>query len=481
MPTHYSGEIASLLEDYRTKGQREASEHRPPTNSAHMDQNESSLQSQADKWLSDEQQLLNIVVTNANKIVNDIRQKAIALLDKADQLLTDNTLQSTIEADMSADRAQLIAATENRMRLEVDWRAFRKENNIIEEASYPESHIMHFAIIAVLVLLETVINAFFYENAQGLLGGFTVALAVAAVNMAGALVLGICFRYKNLATAEMKVFGWLCLILFIALSLYCNALFSSFRAAFQILVDPNDPIQLRQAFTQAGIEAKRVFILDMRIADLMSFILFGTGIILSGLAFWKGYTFDDRYPGHGKKDRAVKAARLAEMDKQDILRQKVRDFFHQRRAEFQAAIHEPAQLMSRASTCFAEVKHATLLLVTQAQSIQRDFALVLNAYRHTNTSVRATDPPAYFRVIEDLTTKVNSAATDTVTEELTKVQDEIKVTREKLQAPLNEKLQSLQTNAATVLNQTITAFLQDLEAEAKERINRMTHAIHQTI
>lgn len=73
------------------------------------------------------------------------------------------------------------------MKAEVDYRSFRAANAIMEQARYPDSHVMHFAIVLGLALLETVINAFFYENAQGLMGGFSVALGVAAVNMGGAM------------------------------------------------------------------------------------------------------------------------------------------------------------------------------------------------------------------------------------------------------------------------------------------------------
>lgn len=476
--TSYSGEIAAQLADYRVKGQKEAAAHRPPSDATHMDLHETSLQAQAERWLTDEQRFFDFVLTESSRAVVEVGQKAVELRAKVDQLISDRSLIGTIQADMSADRQALIAATESRMRAEVDWRAFRAANNITEQASYPESHIWHFSLIALLALIETAVNAFFYENAQGLLGGFFVALGVAALNMGGAMVLGMGFRFKNLSAPDKKLFGWFCLVAFLILSIYCNALFSAFRGEYQLLTDPTDPLQLRQAFATAVSESKRIFVLDMRVADLMSFVLFGIGLILSGVAFWKGYTFDDRFPGHGKKDRSVKAAQRAEVERQDLLRQKVKDFLHHRRAEVQAAVHEPTQLISRTSSRIAELEHARVRLGAQAQAIQRDFTLVLDAYRQANTAVRATDPPAYFKEVPKLAHLTSVGAATEVAEALSKAQDEVKSLREEHQNPLNEKLRALQGDAANILNRTIGDFLKEIDAEAQERINRMTPTIH---
>ena len=207
---------------------------------------------------------------------------------------------------MADDRQDRVLLTESRMHAQVEWRHFRAKNGIAEEAHYPESHIWHFAIVAACALVETGVNSFFYENSQGLLGGFFVALAVAIVNLGGALALGMSFRFKNLRDTDKKIAGWLALFAFVALAIYCNALFASFRAEYQFVTDPSNASALRVAFTKATDSAGRVFTFQMHFGDLLSFILFGIGILLSSFAFYKGYTFDDRYPGYGKRDRAVK-------------------------------------------------------------------------------------------------------------------------------------------------------------------------------
>jgi multidrug efflux pump subunit AcrA (membrane-fusion protein) len=475
---NYTGALSSKLAEYRTKGQKEASKHRPPTDATGMDNNETSLLSEADKWLVDEQRLFDFSLTEASRADVEAQQKAVELQAKVDQLVSDTSLLSTIEADMSADRQALVAATEARMKTEVDYNYFRAVNGITEQARYPESHVMHFAVVLGLALLETIINAFFYENAQGLMGGFTVALGVAVVNMGGAMLLGVGFRNKNLAALEMKILGWLCLVLFLVFSIYCNALFAAFRSEYQLLVDPSEPLQLREAFTLAAGEAKRIFVFDMQVADLTSFILLGLGVLLSLLAFYKGYTFDDRFPGHGFKDRTMVAAQRAELVKQDLLRQKIKDFLQHRRAEVQAAIHEPAQLINRVSSRLADLLNAQAMLKVQSQSVQRDFALVLGAYRDANTAVRATDPPKYFKEIPVLMHRVNDEGAAPLVQSLNRMQEELKAQREQQKEPLNNRLHQLQGDAAEIMSKTFTQFLAEVELEAKGRIDRLVHAIH---
>lgn len=483
MPTYtsYSGEIAIQLGAMRTKGHDEAALNRPASDSLRMDLHEVGLQTDAQKCLAAEQMFFDTALTEAARAVAEIQQKTIALQMSAEQLLSDSSLLSTIEADMAADRQGLVTSAGDRMRAEVDWRHFRAINNIQSQASYPESQTWHYALIALLALVETCINAFFYENSAGLLGGVVIAFGVSIVNMFGALFLGMGWRNKNLAAIDKRVIGWLCFVLFVVLSIYCNALFSSFRAEYQLLIDPTDTLQVRQAFTLATGEAKKVFLIDMHFADLMSFILFGVGFILSCLAFYKGYTSDDKYPEHGRKDRLVKKMQIIEIEKQDLLRQKVKEFLLRRRAEVQAIVNEPSQLSSRASMRISELQGAAASANSQSRAVQRDFQLVLGAYRDANAAVRATATPAYFKEVPDLTAHVSCAAAEETIKGLTAIREEVHSLRDRLQGPLRDRIQTLQGDSATILNQTFSQFLRDIEAEAQDRIDRLTPTIHRAL
>ena len=76
---HYSGEIAAQLGEFRIKGQKEASDHRPASDSARMDQHGAALLSEGEKWLASEQVLFDATLTEASRAAVDIQQKSIEL------------------------------------------------------------------------------------------------------------------------------------------------------------------------------------------------------------------------------------------------------------------------------------------------------------------------------------------------------------------------------------------------------------------
>ena len=477
----YGGELASAIAKYRDYGHKEAAAFRPPSDATNLDPIEDGLRSEARGWLSAEQKVFDGEVAVVSKSVFETRRRVLDLSMRTEQLLNEGPAIGAVDADLSAEHASLVAAAEARMRAEVDWRHFRETNRITEQASYPESKLLHFGWIAVAALIETLINAFFYENTQGLLGGFVVALSVAAVNMGAALMLGIGFRYKNLAAAEHKVFGWTCLLLFAAVAIYFNALFSAFRAEYQLIVDPNNVQQLREAFAIAISESGKIFLLKMRFLDLMSFILFGVGIILSLYAFYKGYTLDDKYPGHGQKDRKVKDARASEQALQEVLRQRLKSDLLQLRSKVQATATEPGQISSMLLKYASEIESARRQFLSQAQSVQRDFALVLNAYREANTAVRASPAPGYFENVPDLLSYISHSNATSILDELKQLQEEATQLREKYQESLNQKLRLLQDETSVVLTKRFSEFLKEVEEEAHLRVDNTSQSIQRAI
>ena len=475
--THYSGELTSRLSLAVVKGREEASAHRPPSDAAQMDLNEVEIQSEAEKAIGNEEKMFALALTETSRVAYELRQKIGALEGRIQQLLADTSLHNEAAAELAADRASLVAATERRMRAEVDLRSFRAKHGITQQAKYPESRVYHLAIILVFALIETVINAFFYENAQGLLGGFVVALSVSAVNMIGAVSLGFMSRYRHLRDEPTRYLGWLAIVLFVVLSLYCNALFAAFRAQYQLLADPTDAAQVSQAFRLAAEQAARAFLLSMKFMDLMSFILFCIGLLLSYLAFSKGATLDDRYPEHGEKDRLVKTAKDSELSARQFVREKLKTFLEQRRRTMQAIALEPQTLISAAGDRAAHLQHAYQLCQSHQDSIQTDYSLLLRTYRDANAAIRATAAPHYFAHIPDIRRPVSQNAMEEVLTLLSDSHQRATALRQKYQEQLNTKINDTQRDAASLLDREFNNFLRSVEREAEDEINRMTPTV----
>ena len=479
MPTYnsYAGELSTKLANYRALGQKEGSKNRPAQDAAVADQHESALRSEAENWLSTEQRLFDMQLVESSKGATEAKQKVIELRATVDQLVNDDSARSTVDAELAGDRSALVKTVELRLRAEAAYRYFRAQNDIHDEPHYPDSVLWHFGILAVLGLIETVTNAFFYENSQGLLGGFFVALGIAALNMGTAMFLGNWFRYKNLTSIDKKVMGWLALAAFLFTTILFNALFASFRTEYQLVADPTEFKEVAAAFQRAWPETMRIFRADMQFRDLWSFLLFGLGILLSIAAFWKGYTLDDKYPGHGHVAKELKKAVQAEHELQNQLRQKVKDLLHHRKAAVQAAIHEPSTQMGMLARRIADLTNAHGALESQANTVERDYDLVRDAYRQANVSIRSVPAPGYFNERVQLSTRVSGSSAERVIAELTTVQSELKELREAHQDLLNAKLRELQDDSSDILNRTLQGYLGDVRKEAEEDIARMTPAM----
>lgn len=474
---NYEGEIGAKLSDYRTLGQKEASKHRPPSGATAPDQHEVALRTEAEAWVATEQQLLDHAVTEASRSVVEARQKAVELQAEGHRLLSDDSLNSTVSAELANDKAALVRASEARMRAEVDLKFFRERNGIHEEAQYPESLPWHFGVLAVLVLVEVLVNAFFYENSQGLLGGVIVAFGIAALNMGSAMFFGGMFRYWHMPSTDKKVIGGAMLVAFIVSAVFCNALFAAFRSEYQLVMDPSENAQVREAFSRAWPEAVLIYRLDMQFQDHWSFVLFGVGILLSIAAFYKGYTIGDKYPGHAPLDKRYRKTQEEEVRQQDLVRQKVKELLHQRRAAVQAVLHEPTTQMGMLARRISEVSHARKSMEGRAAAVERDYVRVIGAYRQANLAVRGIDSPAYFKDDPVLLGKVDGSQADSVSTELTQVQSELDEMAKQQREGLNARLNTLQHDAATILNESVGAFLAEARKEAQENISRLTPSI----
>ncbi|OYT89006.1 MAG: hypothetical protein CFE46_00800 [Burkholderiales bacterium PBB6] len=477
---NYEGELASKLAEYRTLGQREAKASRPTSDAAAPDQHEVALSTAAEGWLAAEQQLFDRHVTEASREVVEATQKVIELQANAEQLMSDDSASSMVDAELAGVRPVLVRATEERLGAELSLKYFRASNDITEEARYPESIPWHLGVLAILVVVETTVNAFFYENSQGLLGGVVVALGIAALNMFVALGCGLFFRYKNLKAPDKKVVGWSSLVLFVFVSLFCNALFAAFRTEYQLVVDPSEFSEVSVAFRHAWPEAVLLFKGDMEFKDHWSFLLFGIGLLLSVWAFYKGYTLDDRFPGHGSKDKAFRAAAQLETEEQDKARHKVKELLHHRRAQVQAALHEPSTQVGMLARRIADLQHARKSMEQRAAAVLRDFSLVIGAYRQANASVSVLPRPAYFKNPPALAFAVDGSAADEVVVQLSGVQGLLKQLADDQREGLNARLNALQSDSAHLLNQSLSGFFADVRQEAQESITRRTPTIHRT-
>lgn len=483
-PAQYAGELNGHLTQLTMKARDEAVANRPPSDALRLDQNEAEIITEAERFAAEAHRAYASVLAQSSRVAHELQQQTPVLDSRIQQVLSETAVRSEADAELSGASAELVSLAESRMQAHTDLKYFRERHGIKIEATYPESHVWHFAIILLFAFIEAFANSFFYENSQGLLGGFVVAAGVSVVNLASALGLGMLFRYRNLKDPEKRYAGWFCLLAFAVITLYCNALFATFRAEYQTLKDPSDTAALRHAFRVAVSQARHFFTGDTNLGDFLSFILFALGIILSCLAFYKGYTFDDVYPGHGKLHRKYRQARAEEERAIERVRDKLKSFLQSKREALQSLTREIARTINESGVRAAQLQQARAHFRTQQDLIQQDCNLALQTYRNANVAIRPTPAPAYFTEYPEIRRHIDDAAVADILGILAAARDNAEKLRDRYQAPLNSALNNLQSEIASILDVVFSDFLRKVERNAADRLDRLTgtvqRASHQT-
>ncbi|WP_151070221.1 hypothetical protein [Cupriavidus oxalaticus] len=473
----YSGEILKTQKSYQTKGLKSGGKSLPATSAAPYDPNETQLIADAQRFALLEHSSYKQTESQKDRSLADMRNELSAVSANCGTLLDDETLTETATSSLEQERRALIDWRVKVLRREADLNAYKKLNGITEEADYPANKVAPFAWLVPMVAIETALNTVFYENANGLLGGAVVALGVSTLNIGFAFLTGCLFRYKNLQRPANKAIGYLSLVAAALIAIYCNALFAAFRSEYSLLEDPSDLKQGSEAFMTASAAAAKVFFLELPATDLQSFVLFFVGLGLSILAFWKGMHVDDKHPGYGRKARLLKEAHDAYDDIVERVTAKVKGELEQKRA----GIAHAKTYIEKAQANLQQIKTALDVEYRKMQStltqVQRDFALVLNAYRQSNVSVRTVSPPVYFAETPNLIESYAAEPDNNLTSVISDMEEEISVLKDAYVVRLTEKLRDITNEGRHILGKTVTAFLDEVDVHAKRRIDEETHTV----
>lgn len=435
---------------------------------------------QAKQMLSVEEGNRTDQLVNAEKKISEISQKIDSIEAACNSNLEHDLLESAFKSSLSKNEDVLISTCAKELEERASLNSYKTRNNINVTASYPPDPLFHFALLVVFVVAETVVNAFFFQGSSGLLGGAVVAMSVSVVNMSIAAFLGAGYRYVNLSDSTSKIKGYLSLTTFIIMALVMNLIFSTFRVQFELLqqqvvqqnMDAPTTAMLVGSFKTAVGDAFNVFLLKFPEVDVMSFILFFVGVICSLLAFWKGYTFDDKHPGYGEIDRKHKKAE--------------KDFNDAKNDAFNAAVskvHQVADEVDELRNSLIASQRNSHALKAQVQSIQATFEgslkkiqgelnLAIEAYRGANKATRTTPPPKYFEIMPLLAPDSN----DDKTEELIYLIDQLslrskKITDEKVEL-LGNRLQEIRSKIHQLVQHEFQLYMNNIRQSATIALNQ---------
>lgn len=476
----YKGEIGKQVERLQDLGVKQGRQNLPPQGATSLDANETKLEATAKKFVLDELSGYKKLIAGLDSTVDASSHSLREVEAKCEALLSDSSGGDDISHHLSGEVYSLVKLKVNELAHLSDFLGYRAEHDISRQAHYPKDFLYHFSLIFIAVAIETIVNAFFFENANGLVGGAVVAFAVSIVNLGTAAFFGYFFRYKNHKEGFQKFVGWTCLFLAVLTSIYLNAVFSTFRAEYANVLDPNSVTENSAAFKNSLSAAALMFNGYIPFADILSFVLFFVGLLLSAFAFYKGYTTDDSYPGYGQKDRLYKIS-LGNLEvAQAEAHAKLRTFLDARRTELasvKSSLATENQRITQTRNTLATTNHAFSAVL---QQIQMEYKLAMESYRMSNKAVRTVPAPGYFVEIADITSeaaKHRDGGTERKLDELTESFNEV---RGNYIDRISQRIQDLAAGATQTLGAGFQQFMTHIQSEAFAQIqSRASHGVKQ--
>lgn len=385
------------LRDHRIReeGRERGEKNFPPTDAANLDDIHYKIHAwvnhRARRCQGDVTQRLSDFVLQLND--NEKEEDLTILEQKVTEIAGNATI--SIEQKVKHDRTELT-------RLETEVREGTKEYEDFRKAAslhrlpYYAGRGSAFVVIAVCALLEVILNAslLMEVNPFGLIGAVLQMGLITAFNIViGALAMGFALRCRNLVSPIRSVTAWLVIVLIIPLIGAFNLLVGHFRDSMQAALDKN----VTNPFEMLRNDAiQRLINEPFPLASFESFLLVLVGILFFGVASWKGYRWDDPYPGYGRRHRQLKAIK----DKYSDALKEAQDGIRRVYDECVARLEDIRYQLEMKNNRWKDLCDRGARIVrgypVNLGQYQHDLDYLIGAYRTANQRVRTEPPPRFF-------------------------------------------------------------------------------------
>lgn len=293
-----------------------------------------------------------------------------------------------------------------------------------ETPKMPESALKFSAILAALIVVETMINGIFFgANLRGgLLGGMTYAVMISLVNVValgwvtGRLIAWL-FGPTSQISDPQRLSGMLALLIVLAVGVLLNLGVAHYREALPVDYPPapetienasalGTPTPVSEASVAAvcwrgndeivaGREAICLFWNQwFMLNDFQSYVLMLIGLAMFGGAAWKWQGKQDPYPGLGQ---AVQNCHRAEEEFDGYVGDLLEELDRRRakavqRQERYARLADPVAHYDRASEAYDQLCKHHAELCEDADYLQESCRSAIESYRSANRAAPRTEP-----------------------------------------------------------------------------------------
>ncbi len=203
-------------------------------------------------------------------------------------------------------------------------------------------------------------------------------------------------RYKN-HCQQWKVYsGWWVFAIGIGGSVLFNLGVAHYRTAMMLNYD-DAATKAMESFSSGA----------MSITDAQSWLLFAMGLAFFGMAIYKGYNSDDKYPEYGALARKQDKHQGYLVEKKEIADELIQDI-HEDFVEKLEESFKSIQLKStQTNNCISSLELQKKILNSYHKHLQQSLKYIISRYRDVNTVNRSTDVPAVFKLEIDSTLDYN--------------------------------------------------------------------------
>ncbi|MET4337032.1 hypothetical protein ABIB68_004815 [Bradyrhizobium sp. F1.2.2] len=294
------------------------------------------------------------------------------------------------KAEATVGRDELFGLRRRLNESEIERERFRTHHRIERPARLVNlgKVILKIGVLAVLFIIEVVVNAGFLSEANlgGYLGGATQAVVFATLNIIASFLWGmVLIRLVHRRNYFLKLLGVLSFIAYVAFAVAINLALAHLREIPPTINGNPGQEVLHRLLTAPHL-----------LTDIKSWILFAVGFIFSLMAMADGLLFFDPYMGYaGLERRWIEASRQFAQARIDLI-ERLRDI----REDATEAMNEAAEDLSHRrgeydSILLGRSRLSQLFSQNQNQTEQACRAL-LEIYREANRASRSSAVPAYF-------------------------------------------------------------------------------------
>lgn len=308
--------------------------------------------------------------------------------DLADLSALPETFVNTIDREYQESESELKQLKVQYTVALDDLQAFKRQHGLRREADYPLSKTKSVGLLFFMLIIETVLNAnFFAQGADlGFLGGAIQAFVISVLNVSiGCMVGAFILRWKNHISSFRSLLGLIGTILCGTIALIGNLLVGHYRDAMSI--DPDN-----------GARVALIQFLDgpFSLQDFNSWILVALGLIVFFLALYKGYTWDDTYPGYGQIDRRVQNAKDELMATKTELTDTIHEIYEEHVENSEKYYKKMQKDKQQLEVLFSSMRNDFVLYRNYLSNLKNAYQYLITLYRQTNKKERSSLPPSYF-------------------------------------------------------------------------------------